>query len=197
METSFVSLVYLFFRLAPFILVCFFVLGSIISSEAKGFVYLVGLIVSLAMTYGIFQFFTGPLFAPPLNPNPEICNYFKVEGVAITQFSISIAIFSYTFFYLLYPIIKYKLAQDNILLLIFFPTLILGEFIWNRQMKCFNSWLWIGTLVVTGGFGALWAYCVDQTKLKGLQYYNIGSNREMCSAATQVKYKCTSKKITK
>ena len=197
METSFVSLVYLFFRLAPFILVCFFVLGSIINSEAKGFVYLIGLIVSLAMTYGIFQLApdTGDFFGPPVDTNPEICNYFKIEGVAITQLSMSIAIFSYTFAYLLYPIIKYKLAQDNILLLIFFPTLILGELLWNHQMKCFNKILWWSTLVVTGGFGALWAYCVDRTKLKGLQYYNIGSNREMCSAVTQVKYKCSTKKL--
>ena len=191
--TSLVSLVYLFFRLAPFILVCFFVLGSIINSEAKGFVFLVGLIFALAMNFASVKVFDNLISAP--DHTPEVCHFFTIEGMAITKVSLSIAIFSYTFFYLLYPIVKYKIAQDNILLLLFFPCLILGDFVWNYRMECFSSGAWFFSFVIPGGLGVFWAYIVDQTKLKGLQYFSIGSNREMCSAATQVKYKCTSKKI--
>lgn len=191
--TSLVSLVYLFFRLAPFILVCFFVLGSIINSEAKGFVYLIGLVFTLAMNFAVAKVLDKFIAAP--DHTPEVCNFFTIEGVAITQVSLSVAIFSYTFFYLLYPIAKYKIAQDNILLLLFFPCLILGDFVWNYRMRCFSFGAWLLSLVIPGVLGVAWAKCVDQTKLKGLQYFSIGSNREMCSAATQVKYKCTSKKI--
>ena len=51
MEMNLASMSYLFFRLAPFILVCFFALGSILNSELKGFVYLVGLCFTCFVTF--------------------------------------------------------------------------------------------------------------------------------------------------
>ena len=47
------GLLYLFFRLSPFIIACFFSLISIFNSDLKGFIYLVGLIFSTAITMGV------------------------------------------------------------------------------------------------------------------------------------------------
>ena len=47
MELNLVTLIYLFFRLAPFISVCYFSLGSIFNQDIKGLIYLVGLLVAL------------------------------------------------------------------------------------------------------------------------------------------------------
>ena len=46
------GLLYLFFRLSPFIVASFFSLISIFNSDLKGFIYLVGLIFSTAITMG-------------------------------------------------------------------------------------------------------------------------------------------------
>jgi len=47
------GLFYLFFRLSPFIIASFFSLVSLFNSDLKGFIYLVGLIFSTALTMGI------------------------------------------------------------------------------------------------------------------------------------------------
>ena len=46
------GLLYLFFRLSPFIVASFFSLISVFNSDLKGFIYLVGLIFSTAITMG-------------------------------------------------------------------------------------------------------------------------------------------------
>jgi len=46
------GLFYLFFRLSPFIIASFFSLISVFNSDLKGFIYLVGLIFSTAITMG-------------------------------------------------------------------------------------------------------------------------------------------------
>ena len=47
------GLLYLFFRLSPFIIASFFSLISVFNSDLKGFIYLVGLIFATALTMGI------------------------------------------------------------------------------------------------------------------------------------------------
>ena len=70
------GLLYLFFRLSPFIIASFFSLISVFNSDLKGFIYLVGLIFSTAITMGAgtlvpFSFpasssdSTAPASAPP------------------------------------------------------------------------------------------------------------------------------------
>ena len=46
------GLIYLFFRLSPFIIASFFSLISVFNSDLKGFIYLVGLIFTTAITMG-------------------------------------------------------------------------------------------------------------------------------------------------
>jgi hypothetical protein len=49
MELNLTTIGYLFFRLAPFILVCFFSLASLFNQDFKGLVYLIGLIITCAV----------------------------------------------------------------------------------------------------------------------------------------------------
>lgn len=187
LELSLNSLLYLFYRLSPFILVCFFVLGSIINSEAKGFMYLVGLVFTIVVSYVACGW--GGV-DPDRSPSPA-CTTLKINGLISETTPIGMVIFSYTFFYLVYPIAKHHLEMDNIPLLIFFPLLILGDIFWNVTYACFSPLQIVVALVVAGCCGLLWSYMIELTNLKGLQYFNIGTNRERCSIATKGKYKCT------
>lgn len=186
LELSFNSLLYLFFRLAPFILVCFFVLGSIINSEAKGFIYLVGLIFTAVISYGLI----GAIGDDPEDSPSPACSTLKIQGIYSDKTPISMVIFAYSFFYLVYPIAKYHLEMDNIPTLIFFPILILGDIYWNTMYECFSPLNLFLALIIAGGMGVGWSALVGATALKGLQYFNVGSNRERCSLATKGKYKC-------
>lgn len=185
------SLLYLFFRLAPFIIVCFFTLGSIINSELKGFVYLIGLIFTCFVSSQLIGFLGETALEGAKAP---VCNLFTINGFLADVTPLSLVVLAYTFFYLVYPIGKYNLAIDNIMLLVFFPILILGEAYWVISKGCFsilNSFL---AVIVGAGLGVAWSVIIDKTKLRGLQYYNIGSNRERCTQASKQKFVCTTYK---
>ena len=182
MDLTFQSLFYLFYRLAPFILVCFFVLGSLINSEAKGFMYLIGLLFTCVIAIGASN-------NSEVSSTTPACANLKIGGVA-SNTPISMVIFSYTFFYLVYPIGKYHLELNNVPTLIFFPILILGDIYWNYHFSCYHAINLFIAFIIGSGIGVFWAYIIDKSGMKSLQYYNVGSNRERCSMATKTKYRC-------
>ena len=49
-QLNIVSLIYLFFRLAPFIIVSYFALQSLFNQDLKGVIYLVGLLIASVVT---------------------------------------------------------------------------------------------------------------------------------------------------
>lgn len=183
MQLTLSSVLYLFFRLSPFILVCFFVLGSIINSELKGFVYLIGLIFACTMT-SFFELTSNG------GGKALICNSFSINGIYETANPMSLAVFSYTFFYLVFPIGKYKLAIHNIPTLIMFPLLILGEVFWILNYDCFPVINCVIAIIVAGGIGAGWAAIIDKVKLRGLQYFNVGTNAEVCTKPSKQRFRC-------
>lgn len=189
MDLNLNSLFYLFFRLSPFIIVCFFTLGSIINGELKGFIYLVGLIFTCVLSaVGTSQFVDNN---GEDNAKASVCSLYTINSIASDITPMSLVILSYTFFYLVYPIGKYKLAIDNVPVLIFFPILILAEAYWIISKSCFPVINCFLAFVFGGCLGVAWAAIIDATKLRGLQYYNIGSNRERCSVASKQRFVCT------
>lgn len=193
MEMNLASMSYLFFRLAPFILVCFFALGSILNSELKGFVYLVGLVFTCFLTFLI-----NGTFGDKLDGQKSLlCNTFSVNNIYSDKTPVSLIIFAYTFFYLVYPISKYNLAIYNIPTLILFPLLILADIWWNFSHNCFPIVNCVITGSVAAAGGVAWAWFIDsQTNMPGLQYFNIGSNRERCSRPTKQRFKCVTVRPT-
>lgn len=190
MDLNLNSFFYLFFRLAPFIIACFFTIGSLLNSDLKGFVYLIGLIFTCCLTIPIISAFGNG----PREDAAQICKTFKINGFHFTETPISLVIFGYTLFYLVYPIAKYDLAMDNIILLIFFPVLIATDLYWNISKQCYHTLNCIIALLIGGSIGCFWGYLIDKTNLGGLQYFNIGSNREKCNRASKQRFVCTTYK---
>lgn len=203
------GLLYLFFRLSPFIIASFFSLISIFNSDLKGFIYLVGLIFSTAITMGVGTMFTYsgfPLSASkPKSTNilnttitggsigaiPPVCNTLSLGGFSgFSKVPLSTAVLSYTFFYLVYVIAKNKMALYNIPTLILFPILILSDMGWNIQNGCYPLFACLLALSVAGGIGVLWSYIVSIYMPK-MQYLIVGSNREMCMKPSDQTLICT------
>ena len=183
MKQTIGTLTYLFFRLSPFILVCFFVLGSVINYEIKGFIYLIGLVFACVVSTW--------LCPSPDNVNESlICKSFSINGIYDDKTPMSLVIFSYTFFYLVYPIGKYNLASYNVPTLILFPLLILGEIAWIFTHQCFPIGSCVIAIAIGGGIGAAWSAIIDSTRLPALQYFAVGSNRQVCSTASAQKFVC-------
>ena len=188
MELDLISISYLFFRLAPFILASFFSLSSIFNQDIKGIIYLVGLILA-AFINVIFTF--GNSESDPL----PVCNIITVGNTAtFSQSPISLCILTYTFIYLVFAIATYNVAINNIPTLILFPLLILADFIWNYNNQCYSFTNIVKSFIVGGGIGALWGWVVVSYFKSDAHFIGLHTNAQICSRPSKTVYKCTFKK---
>lgn len=191
MELNIISFSYLFLRLAPFILVCFFTLTSVFNQDFKGLVYIGGLLFSTFFTI-IFGNAISDLIpkTDPIN-KPEICNMISLGQTGdISVLPLGQSVITFTFGYLLYTIVKNDFVKQNIPTLVFFPLLILFDLIWNASNSCYTVWQLLISLIVGGGFGVLWSFVIEKTKNPALQYFTGVKNNEVCSTPSHQTFKC-------
>ena len=187
MDLNIVSFGYLFLRLAPFILVCFFTLASIFNQDYKGLVYLVGLLFACFITTMLGKLLS---FNSPIVSN-EICNMITVgQNANISPLPLGQCVFSYTFFYLLFVIVKYKFVTQNIPTIVFFPVLMVFDMVWNIRNGCAQFLPLIAAIIFGGCSGLLWAYIIDSTNSKSLQYFIGVNNNETCSVPSTSTFRC-------
>lgn len=191
---NFNFILYTAFRLAPFILVSFFSLSSILNQDLKGIIYLAGLLFAtfFAIMIGNSNYFRKP-DADSIDENNElICNVLTLtDNGRLSNLPLSMVVFAYTFFYLVDIIAQYKLADQNIPTLIIFPLLIIGEFVWNRMYKCSSTAGIIAAFGVGSIMGWAWSAIIRSTGVVQLQYFNGISNAAVCSRPSKQKFKCT------
>jgi hypothetical protein len=188
---NFNFILYTAFRLAPFILVSFFSLSSILNQDLKGLIYLAGLLFAsfLAIMIGNMDVFKKDV---DTTDNDLICNVLTLtESGRLSNIPLSMVVFAYTFFYLVDIIAHYKLANQNIPTLIIFPLLIIGEFIWNRAYGCASLSAIIAAFGVGSLMGWAWSAMIRSTGVVQLQYFNGISNAAVCSRPSKQKFKCT------
>lgn len=188
---NFNFILYTAFRLAPFILVSFFSLSSILNQDLKGLIYLAGLLFAsfLAIMIGNMDLFKNK---SDTIENELICNVLTLtESGRLSNLPLSMVVFAYTFFYLVDIIAHYKLANQNIPTLIIFPLIIIGEFIWNRMYGCASLSAIIAAFGVGSLMGWAWSAMIRSTGVVQLQYFNGISNAAVCSRPSKQKFKCT------
>jgi hypothetical protein len=191
MELNIVAFSYLFLRLAPFILVCFFTLSSIFNQDFKGLVYIAGLLFSSFGTIVIGNAMSNVI--PMISPaeKPEICNMVTVGQTSeISKLPLGQSVISFTFGYLLYTIVSNNFIMQNIATIVFFPILLLFDIVWNARNSCYTIWQLLASLIIGGLFGVLWSYIIASTKSPALQYFVGVNNNEVCSAPSQQTFKC-------
>jgi hypothetical protein len=187
------SLIYLSFRLAPFILVSFFVLSSVLNQDIRGMVYLGGLLLSCVTAILLGN---SPFTSWMMSPEAEgmdadkdtemICNVMTLgtEG-RISKHPLSLLVFSFTLGYLVVPILKRKTAISNIPTLIIFPALCLAEIYWNFTYGCAGLFNGFFTAGLGLGLGIGWAWIFYSNKLQSVLYSSGISSRETCNLSNQ------------
>ena len=189
MDLNIISYIYLFLRLAPFFLVCFFTLSSILNQDFKGLIYVSGLLLTCFLTILISNGFSD--FIPKFDDKPAICNMISIGSVTdISKLPLGQVVISYTFGYLLYPLVYYNIIQKNIPTLIFFPLLMFFDIVWNVQNMCYTPIQLVYSIIIGGLCGVLWGYIISNAKNPALQYFAGTSNGEVCSAPSNTTFKC-------
>lgn len=187
-DMNLASLLYLFFRFAPFLIVGYMTMGSIITGQIRGFVYLIGLCFSMVCTFLFMSSFGGT--GPDSANSSLICRNFSLNGMVNNKVPLGLAIISHTFFYLVYTIAKYRLEVYNLPVLIVFPVLLIAEIFWNLQNSCFTVTQCIMALILAGGLGVTYSVIIDELKMPKLQFLSAGSTREVCNMPQKQKFRC-------
>jgi len=188
MEINLFNITYLFIRLAPFILVCYFTLSSVFNQDLKGIIYLIGLLFACFTTAGF-----GNLFG--VDPLPQLCNFIRLKNnEPISKIPLGLTILSYTFFYLFYIIGKEGLYANNIPTFILFPILIVCDSLWNLNHGCINFGGVIVSFLIGSIIGVSWAAIITASGVAELKFFNGISNKQTCSRPSKTLYKCTYKK---
>ena len=172
-------------------LASFFTLASIFNQDFKGFIYLVGLLFSSFITMVVGK--SVPFIKDLQRPDnaPEICNVLTVgQADSLSDLLLGQSALTYTFAYLLFSMINSKLLMQNIPTLVFFPLLIIFDFVWNLNNSCYSMGQLISSLGVGGGIGWLWAYIISKGKSPSLMYFSSLSNEDVCSRPTKSTFKC-------
>ena len=190
MDLNIVGFGYLFLRLAPFVLASFFTLASIFNQDFKGFVYLVGLLFSSFVTMLASKLPIINKLRRPEN-SPEICNVLTMgQSDNFSDLPLGQSALAYTFAYLLFSILKYKMVLQNIPTLVFFPLLLTFDFIWNLNNSCYSFFQLLVSLLVGAVTGLLWAFTISQSKSPSLMYFSSLSNKEVCSKPDKSTFRC-------
>ena len=194
MELNIINLLYLFFRLAPFIIVSFFTMSSIINQDIKGVIYIIGLIATcfLKIIIGnVMPISGGDVAGEDKLVNP-VCNLISLgDNVTFSKVPLGQTILMFTFFYFVYVIAIHNLALTNIPTLVFFPSLIIADMWWNLKNNCYGLLSILVASIIGGGCGVAWSAIIDGYGQPSMMYYNVGSNANVCSRPSKQLFKCT------
>lgn len=206
MDFSIDAILHIFFRLSPFILVCFFSLYSIFNKNIKGIIYLAGLLLACFVTilFGNFPELqkmdktTGfPVTA--LNKSCRMIEF--TETGPISYLPLGQTVLAFTLFFVGYPIItedfiKMDFNSRNMTILLFFVALVVADFIWNFSKNCFGIISLLISLIVGGVIGLLWGYVIKKSD-NNLQLFRDTSTSKSCETKSKRKHRCRPKVDTK
>lgn len=188
-QVNIISLGYLFVRLAPFIVVCYFVLQSMFNQDYKGVFYIAGLLIACLNQIAIQPILEHLLGTPStLAGKPAVCT--AIDGMPDAP--IGQSILGFTLGYLSFIIGKSNMAEQNVPTFIFFPVMIILDFAWNMYNQCFNSKILLATHLAGLLIGIIWGLIIWNVD-KDLAIYNGISNKDICKMASKTTFKCRPK----
>jgi hypothetical protein len=190
MDLNIINLIYLFFRLAPFIIVSYFALQSIFNQDFKGLIYLVGLLMASVTTIVVGNVIPKQ-DVPALNQAK--CNMLTLgANEPLSRLPLSQTVFGYTLAYLSYFIGVNNLQSQNIATFVIFPVIVIADFLWSTSNSCASPEYLLTALIIGGVIGVLWAMIIDSTKIADFTYFSGINNKDVCTKPTRSMYRCRS-----
>jgi hypothetical protein len=209
------KVLYLGFRMGPFILVAYFLLQSLLSLDIRGIIYLAGLLITcflVVMGDKMWPASAGDdTPGPTSTPNPK-CNVITLNnGSVLSKIPLSMTVYAFTFFYLMIFVLNLgssdprgvisgpamKAVDTNAAvqrhwpIFVLFPILMIAEAAWLAMNDCVPRWeLRVTAGALIGGIvGVCWAIMVTSIGKPELQMFQAGNN-EVCRQPTKQKFRC-------
>ena len=172
--------------LYPFFIVCFLCTASIFNFSINGLIYLFGILITFGLCWSFAKL---PLGHRNSDVTPPTCDFISSLGYNYPSPNFQSAINSFTFVYLVLPMImKSSLFNPLVVITLFILSVINSSYLF--LIKCTNlQGLILGT-IIGGLFGFIW-FSIMYSANKNLVFYNeFVSNNAICSMPTKQTFKC-------
>jgi hypothetical protein len=174
-----------FSMISPFLVILLFVFISIINSNLKGFIYLLGIFL---LFFIILLFQKVLRMETPKDASPY-CHVFDFPIPLYGVPSFNSSIFLFTIVYLFLPMLMNNIMNFPLLILLFVIYAI--DCVVKTGNKCTSP---IG--VILGSFvgmvwGLLWYFLIQTQNPELLYYDDLISNKIACSRPSQQQFKCS------
>ena len=185
MDINLINILYMFFRLAPFLIISYFTLQSLLNQDLKGVIFIVGLVIAAAVTVGIAGVLPEEKGLMPTDYSKIRCTQLTIgHNTPLSKLPLSQTVLGYAISYLSYFIGVNNLQNQNI------ATLILGDIYWSTKNLCSTPKYLLISLIISLIVGTLWAMLIESTEMTDLQYMSGISNKDVCSRPSKSLYKC-------
>jgi hypothetical protein len=179
MNFNLTDLLSLLALISPFLLAFLMVMISIINSNVKGLIYLLGLVILFVIVY-LFQ----NTIKVEMDKTNEFCNISKFNVPSFNS-----ALYMYTIMYVLFPMIN--MGMINFPLIIIFLLLYVADTVIKIRNKCSSMTGVIMGTILGIFFGITYFLIIRATGQTGLLYYDdLVSNKIACSRPTKQNFKC-------
>jgi len=168
--------------ISPFLLAFLMVMISVINSNLKGFIYLLGLVI-LFVVVKLLQ----DTLKVPMEKTNGFCNLFSITQYSVPSFNS--ALYLYTIMYVLLPMINMDMV--NFPLILVFLMFYVSDSIIKYRNKCSSIVGIIMGSILGFCFGIGWFVLIRSSGQTGLLYYDdLVSNKISCSRPTKQNFKC-------
>jgi hypothetical protein len=180
----------LFHAFIPIIIICFFLLDSMINKNMRGIVFLFGMAFSLITSTIIYNLFN---FTSTGKEN-DICAPFTINSINyFSKLPVNLSILIYTATNLSYTALVNGFLLQNIAFIFIILMLIITDSVFITANYCFTPFQVCVAMLTSFLVGILWSYVLHNSNNKYL-IYNVGfDNNMVCEIPKKKSYKCKSK----
>jgi amino acid permease len=193
MDLDIISLLYLAYKLSPFIIISYLSLFSIINKEYKGLVLLCGVILSCFLTTLVSKtgyFETLNSIESNTDQFFQKCNLLTLTKQGpISNIPLSINIFSFLISYFVLCVSNNNLIQENWLVLLIFGLLLIADVYFIKTNNCSSYESIIAGIISGFIFGGIWFFIIDASNNPDLQFFNGKDSSEVCNK-TDTNFSC-------
>jgi hypothetical protein len=160
------DLLFLIYRMMPFIIVAFLVISSLFSGDFSGFLLLVGIMISSLITIAVSSFVVKGIEAK----DPDImnnwyndlhnCNILTINETVLSFLPLSTHTFAFIFGYFIYVIVTNKLVIKNALLIAMVTILVFIDVLYNFN-SCAKGYVLL-PLIIGVFSGVIWALMIGK-----------------------------------
>lgn len=170
----------------PIIIICFFLLDSLLHKNAKGLIFLIGLSFSIMMTI-----FVGNAFGLSSLKGNDICQPFTINNTVYhSGLPLNPTILIFTTVYLTYTVAKNNFLLNNMFFFIIMFFIIITDNIWLIQNKCYSPGQIIASNVIGLLVALLWSFVIHKSNNKSLIYMLGTDNNNTCEIPKKKTFKC-------